>query len=283
MRRPAIQCRVCGCSADFFFTKQILRRHDVSYFKCPGCGQVQTEQVFWLAEAYEKLSFQRDVGMADRSIWTALTTVALAHRLGIGPMEPCLDWGAGTGLFVRLCRDHGMNFYYRDPYAQNIFARGFEAPDAEASGKWAGVTAFEVVEHFPDPSKGFAELFAHSPRFIFFSTLLYESQAPDWWYFTDDGQHVAFYTRKSLEILGQRAGYHMASNSSDLHAFSRDRIADRILDSCRKSRERIARRYRRKHGSRILGDFDHINLLLRQNQNPEHRPLCAASDDRAKT
>jgi hypothetical protein len=280
MKKAAIQCRVCGHWADFFFTKRILCKHEVSYFKCASCGQVQTEEVSWLAEAYENLSFQRDVGMADRCIWTALTTVALAHRLGIGPQEPWLDWGGGTGLFVRLCRDHGMNFFYRDPYAKNVFAKGFEAPEASTSGGWTGVTAFEVAEHFPDPSRGFAEIFAKSPRYFFFSTLLYQSQAPDWWYFTDDGQHVAFYTRKSLEILGQRAGYHLASNSSDLHAFSRDRIADRVLDSCRKSRERIARRYRRKHGSRILGDFDHINLLLRQTPNSENRPLCASSDGR---
>jgi hypothetical protein len=90
-----VPCRVCGREASPFFTKLILRKYQVGYFKCQGCGQVQTEQPYWLEEAYRGLASKLDVGMADRCIWTAQTTVALARRLNIGPGEPCLDWGGG--------------------------------------------------------------------------------------------------------------------------------------------------------------------------------------------
>src|SRR3954447_12252946 len=119
MSTPSAPCRVCGTQAQFFFSKQILGKHQVSYFKCGNCGHVQTEQPYWLPEAYREPAWKIDVGMADRCVWTAQTTVALAGKLGIGPQEACLDWGGGTGLFVRLCRDHGMNYFYSDRYAQN--------------------------------------------------------------------------------------------------------------------------------------------------------------------
>jgi hypothetical protein len=254
-------CRVCGQPAPWFFNKVILGRHLVAYYKCSACGQVQTETPHWLDEAYQGASFQDDVGMADRSIWTAQTTVALAGKLGLGPEEPCVDWGAGTGLFVRLCRDYGMNFLYYDPYASNVFARGFEWNASSSNPAPACVTAFEVAEHFPDPLKNFGELLRCSPRHVVFSTLLYLGQEPDWWYFVGNGQHVAFYTRRSLELLATRHGYHLATNNCDLHLFSRERIPDRILEACRRSRERRASRYRKIHGSRIAGDFD---LVLRE-------------------
>ena len=199
-KHQSTACRVCGNNAEFFFEKRILGKYDVAYFKCENCGQVQTEEPHWLEEAYRDRDSKLDVGMADRCVWTAQTTVAFAWRLKIAPNAPCLDWGAGTGLFVRLCRDYGMNFFYFDRYPRNVFARGFEANPSNK--KWTCVSAFEVAEHFPNPSEDFGELFRLSPRYIVFSTLLYNGEAPDWWYFTDNGQHVAFYTRRSLELIG---------------------------------------------------------------------------------
>lgn len=253
-----IPCRICGEAARPFASKLILGKHQVAYFKCPACGQVQTEEPHWLEEAYRRPASKIDVGMADRCVSTAQTTVALARRLGIGPEEPCLDWGGGTGLFVRLCRDYGMNFFYSDPYAVNVFASGFELDAGNPPSHWACVTAFEVAEHLPDPLKNFGELFKLSPRHILFSTVLYSGQAADWWYFTDNGQHVAFYNRRSLEIVGHHYGYQLASNDCDLHLFSRERVRDGILDSCRKSREKQSTRYRKVHGSRIQSDFEHM-------------------------
>jgi Methyltransferase domain len=247
-------CRVCGKDAGFFFTKKTLGKHDVAYFKCASCGQVQTEEPHWLEEAYRDDDSKLDVGMADRCVWTAQTMVALAWLLKIGPEEPCLDWGAGTGLLVRLCRDYGMNFFYFDRYPRNVFARGFEAEPSNQK-KWACVSAFEVAEHLPSPLADFGELFRLSPRYIVFSTLLYNGEAPDWWYFTDNGQHVAFYTRRSLELIGSHYGYRLASNGRDLHLFSKETIRDSLLSKARKHRQKLAQRYRKKFGSRMDTDF----------------------------
>jgi hypothetical protein len=255
-------CRVCRTDAEFFFEKQILGKYDVAYFKCRNCGHVQTEAPHWLAEAYRDRDSKLDVGMADRCIWTAQTLVALAWRLSVGPDEACLDWGAGTGLFVRLCRDYGMNFFYFDRYPQNVFARGFEA-NLSSQRNWACISAFEVAEHLASPLEDFGDLFRLSPRYVILSTVLYQGESPDWWYFTDNGQHVGFYTLRSLELIGSQYGYQLASNGRDLHLFSKEPVRDRLLETCRRKRQKLAHRYRKKYGSRMETDFaDVVNGRL---------------------
>jgi hypothetical protein len=258
MSTPSAPCRVCGNEAQFFFSKLILGKHQVSYFKCGNCGHVQTEQPYWLADAYREPAWKIDVGMADRCVWTAQTTVALGRKLEIDANEACLDWGAGTGLFVRLCRDHGMNYFYSDRYAQNIFASGFEAEPS--ANNWTLISAFEVAEHLPNPMEDFGEVLKLQPKYVLFSTLLYDGQGADWWYFTNTGQHVAFYTRRSLEVIGEKFGYQLASNDCDLHLFSRERMKDSVLDWARKHREKESAKYRKKFGSRILPDFEKMQI-----------------------
>ena len=74
---------------------------------------------------------------------------------------------------------------------------------------------------------------------------------------------MAFYTRKSLEIIARHHGFHLASNDCDLHLFSRDPVRDKLLDACRKSRQKLADRYRKQHGSRISSDFERITREFR--------------------
>jgi hypothetical protein len=258
MNNLVATCRICGKEASPFFSKLILGKYQVDYFKCGSCGHVQTEQPYWLAEAYREPAWKIDVGMADRCVWTAQTAVAIAGKLKIKPEEPCLDWGAGTGLHVRLCRDHGLNFFYSDRYAHNIFAGGFEAEPA--ASPWSLISAFEVAEHLPNPIDDFGEILNLQPKYLLFSTLLYNGQGSDWWYFTNNGQHVAFYTRKSLEVIALKYGYLVASNNCDLHMFTRERARDGLLDWARKHRVRESVRYRRKFGSRIMTDFQKLQV-----------------------
>ena len=251
-------CRVCNSESRALFSKLILRKFMVQFFECSSCGHIQTETPYWLQEAYENLSFQNDVGMADRSVGGAYTTVAMAYKTGVLPTDSHVDWGAGTGLLVRLCRDHGMDSRYYDLYASNVFAKGFEANLQDRSQNIVLVTAFEVAEHFPQPIENFAEILALSPRTLLFSTLLYQGQGEGWWYFLSDGQHVALYTRRSLQCLADRFGYNLYSNGCDLHAFTRDRLSDRFLNSIRKKRDVLSLKYRKKFGSRISSDFERM-------------------------
>jgi hypothetical protein len=246
------------------FSRTIKGRLTIRYYQCETCSHLQTETPAWLEQTYKEATFELDVGMADRSIWTAQTTAALALKLGIGPEEVCIDWGAGTGLFTRLCRDYGLNFFHHDPYSENVFARGFEFQETAVRPCCACVTAFEVAEHFADPLRDFGKLFGMASRFVLFSTTLYKGEGSDWWYFGEDGQHVAFYTRQSLETLGLKLGWHLASNGADLHLFSREPVSDRVLESARKARGKLAEKYRKRNGSRLMSDFETIVKRYRE-------------------
>ena len=66
-----------------------------------------------------------DTGIIKRNILLAKRTSAILFFL-FNKKESFLDYGGGYGLFVRLMRDGGFNFYWNDPFTENLFARGFE-------------------------------------------------------------------------------------------------------------------------------------------------------------
>ena len=62
-----------------------------------------------------------------------------------------LDYGGGYGLFVRMMRDRGFDFYRQDIHCENILADQFDLMDLPAGSKFAMLTAIEVFEHLQDP------------------------------------------------------------------------------------------------------------------------------------
>jgi hypothetical protein len=131
-----------------------------------------------------------------------------------------VDFGAGHGVFVRLMRDRGFNFFWSDRYASNDYAQGFECHDGET---FDFLTAFEVLEHFVDPVSGLGQLMSLSDN-VFVSTCLVPDPVPrlaDWWYYVPtSGQHVSFYTKESLNCLAARFERHLLS-VGQFHLFSR--------------------------------------------------------------
>lgn len=194
--------------------------------------------------------------MAGRCLWTAHTTVAFAYRTQIGPFEPCLDWGTGTGLFVRISRDAGLNCYGYEPLAEPVFARQFICQEENLSKPWRLITAFEVAEHFADPVLEFGRIFQLRPSVILFSTLLYQGQNSDWWYLVANGQHVALYTQASLQLLGRLHGYNFISDGHELHLFSVKNYSRSLLQEVRKNRDNWTAKFRKNHGSHLEQDTE---------------------------
>ena len=52
------------------------------------------------------------------------------------------------GIFVSMIRDKGFEFYWQDDFCENIFAERFVA---DMNSNYDTITAFEVVEHLPEP------------------------------------------------------------------------------------------------------------------------------------
>jgi hypothetical protein len=116
-----------------------------------------------------------------------------------------LDWGTGDGLLVRLLREAGVNAFGYDKFVEPLFDVSLpRSPDLAIDV----MTAFEVFEHFIEPSREFEELFSHSPRLVLASTELYRGQGPDWTYlYPDIGRHVFFYSSEAIQMIGRWFGY----------------------------------------------------------------------------
>jgi len=205
-------CRLCGSAVSAVFSRRLLRRHDVRYWHCDQCGLLQTDAPWWLEEAYHSPIAERDTGIVARNLELADIAACLLAALG-HKHAACLDAAGGYGLFTRLMRDRGFDYYWWDPHTQNLLARGFEG-DPKAN-RYAVISAFEVLEHLTEPLAWLRGLCALTGcKTIIASTELYRGRLPpdDWWYFADDtGQHIAFYQRRTLEYIAGQLGLRLYS------------------------------------------------------------------------
>jgi hypothetical protein len=95
------------------------------------------------------------------------------------------------------------------------------------------VTAVEVFEHLPDPLAFINEVVeCTGTDTIIFTTELHDASLnTEWWYLTPMlGQHIAFYTRKTLEVIGRQTGMR-AYSCRGLHMLTkRDDVTERKFD-----------------------------------------------------
>ncbi|MGA1860172.1 glycosyltransferase [Azospirillum sp. 11R-A] len=219
---PTSSCRLCGGNAIRVFETTVLGRHQVGYWECTQCGSLQTDPPHWLDDAYMPDCMMQDVGIVQRSILLSLTVPPLLEQLGVGAGTPCLDWGGGNGLFTRMMRDRGFAFFLHDKYVDNHYALGFARKDT-ATAVFPVTTAFEVLEHLPNPAQDLDGIFAADSDIVITTTQLYRGEGPDWFYLSpDNGQHVFFYSLRALDMVAQRYGMRLHS-SGQTHVFYRER------------------------------------------------------------
>ncbi|HBZ35111.1 MAG TPA: hypothetical protein DEO33_01585 [Rikenellaceae bacterium] len=220
-------CNICGEVMIPVFLGKILNKYEVQYFQCPDCDYLCTENPYWLQEAYVNPINCTDTGILLRNIYDAKITSCILYCF-FSKGANCLDYGGGYGILTRLMRDIGFNFYWHDPYTQNIFARGFEYSlnDTEIGV----ITSFESFEHFVHPLDDIAKIFAIS-RNVIFSTELLPRPVPkpdDWWYYgLEHGQHVSFYSAKTLQVIAQKFRVNCYS-SNNIHFFTPKKIDKRM-------------------------------------------------------
>jgi hypothetical protein len=200
-----VTCKVCGKPSEFVFTAKVLNKYEVKYYRCGNCEFIQTEKPYWLTEAYNNPINLVDTGLTRRNI-LASKSVAVIIFLLFNKKAKFLDYAGGYGMFTRLMRDIGFDFYTYDPYTPNLLAKGF---DYNKKDTIELLTTFESFEHFEEPLAEIEKMLAIS-RNIFFSTQLVPHPVPainEWWYYAPEhGQHIAFYTHKTLQFIAAKYG-----------------------------------------------------------------------------
>jgi Methyltransferase domain len=251
-----VTCRICGSNTTLAFTHAILSRYDCRYYFCDRCGCLQTEEPYWLDEAYSAPIASADTGVLARNLMLVQMTAPVLYFL-FDPHGRFLDAAGGYGIFSRLMRDIGFDYYWTDKYSPNLLARGFEAQ----TGPYGAVTAFEVLEHLVDPMEFVAELLEGTDT-ILFTTELFSGRppSPQWWYYAfATGQHITFYQKSTLEFIAHRFGMRFYSTGV-LHVWTRKKLNPLVLRTLTTPRlaAHLSEVPRRRLGSRTMSDHERL-------------------------
>lgn len=219
-----MNCKICSSTSKHIFTQKVLAKYDVKYFQCSKCFFIQTEQPYWLKEAYSSAITNLDLGLVYRN-QLFVPKVDLIIQLFCDIDSRFLDYGGGYGLMVRMMRDKGYDFYRQDNYCDNLFAKDFDLNDLpiERKKNFELVSAFEVFEHLENPLDDVKAISLYSNNILFSTEILpNKSVRPDnWWYFSPEtGQHISLYSEESLQALSNKLGLHYHKISNGLHLFS---------------------------------------------------------------
>jgi hypothetical protein len=222
-----MKCRICRSESEYAFKATVLNKYPVSYYHCSKCGFLQTEDPFWLKEAYKESINVSDTGLLTRNIELSKVTASIIYFI-FQKDAKFIDYAGGFGAFTRLMRDIGFDYYWHDPFTKNLLAKGFEF--YEGFGECELLTSFESFEHFEDPIIEIAKMTALSKN-ILFSTYVPPTPVPplDWWYYGfNHGQHLSFYSRACLTFLAKKNDLYYSSYGR-LHLFSKRKINESLF------------------------------------------------------
>ncbi len=223
-----MNCKICSGEVSKVFSKKILNKYDVNYYQCKNCQFMQTEDPYWLDESYKSAINYSDIGVASRSLLFSENSTFLFSSNGFDRTKQYMDFGAGYGLYVRLMRDNGFNFYWQDDYCDNLFATQFtfnEIPKEKR--RFEVITAFEVFEHLVNPIQEIEKMLTMTDSILFSTELTsnWKGDLETWWYIGPmHGQHIAFYHKNTLSYIANKYGLNLYTNKS-MHFLTKRKIS----------------------------------------------------------
>jgi hypothetical protein len=237
--RGAPPCKVCGGSTRLFDVVDFGRQCNVTpypdgvagvpvyYHRCSACGLLFTtffdsfDVGAWSRHVYNADYSRIDPDYGDkRAHRNAGLILSSAKNLWSTDARGC-DYGGGLGATADRLRAMGLQFDTCDPF-------GKQDKDVR-DGAYRMVSAFEVLEHVPDPLSTFARMVAllgDGPAWMLVSTAISDEvrQPGDlsrWWYAAPRNGHITLHAEASLRYLGQINGLQYRKVTKGLHLFGR--------------------------------------------------------------
>lgn len=188
---------------------------------------MQTENPFWLNEAYKNPINISDTGYITRN-FSLSKKIFILFLFLFDKKNKFLDYAGGYGITTRILRDFGLDFYWEDKYVKNLFAKGFEYKNQNIKA----ISCLECFEHFVNPKSEIKKILTISKNVFFSTNLLDDSKVPDnsWWYYGfEHGQHISFYSLKTLKYLARKNNLFLCSNKKTLHLFLEKKLNNFIF------------------------------------------------------
>ena len=229
-------CKVCDSQAPLYgvtdFNKSCeeargyylpLAGVPIYYHRCNECGLIFTHAFDqWSKADYVQHIYNDDYVLIDpdyvdtRPAGNATFILDFVKK---GRDLKCLDYGGGNGKLAGLLREGGLDAQSWDP----MDASGTPPP----SGFFDFMSAFEVLEHTPDPAATAREALGMlGPRgVLLFSTLTVDhvpARGMDNWYIAPRNGHITLYTRRALDTLFAQEGYRVHHFNDNLHMALKD-------------------------------------------------------------
>lgn len=195
----------------------------VYYRRCERCSFVFTAAFDgWGIDEFRRHIYNSDYAQVDPDYAEARPAgnarlVAESFAASRKTMR-ILDYGGGSGLLAERLRAQGFDAETYDPVSDPV-----SEVDALPEGQFDLVTAFEVLEHLPQPREAISEMagMLKEEGAILFSTLAqppaFQREGLNWWYAAPRNGHISLYSTAALAWLFKPLGMKVVSFSTVLH------------------------------------------------------------------
>jgi 2-polyprenyl-3-methyl-5-hydroxy-6-metoxy-1,4-benzoquinol methylase len=220
--RDATGCRLCGAHDP----APLFEKSGFRFVRCRACGLVSLDPMPTPAElaAHHEASY-REGGYAGFAAAEVVRTAIAENRLGwirtLAPPGRWVDVGCSTGAFVAAAVRAGLDAEGLEVSSVAVDAaraRGLTVhhgtvEDFRPPSRLAVVTAFDVIEHLPDPL-GFARRVREwlQPRGLFALTLpnvgsvTARAMGRSWFYYAAP-DHVHYFKPRTIVRCLEAAGF----------------------------------------------------------------------------
>jgi hypothetical protein len=74
-----MNCKICDNETSVLFEQTVLRKYPVKYHHCKSCNFIQTDEPYWLDEAYSSYINLSDVGLVLRNLRSANIVASILY------------------------------------------------------------------------------------------------------------------------------------------------------------------------------------------------------------